>query len=582
MIRAGVFIGVEQTGGLTKLKDAVAGARRMYEWALAQGISENHARLITDEGGKKVTPEEIWDAVNALVCGAGVDQLIVYFAGHGVNLNRSEYWLLSDAPIRSSAAVDVTSSVELARYCGAGHVVFISDACRVAPQGIQAQNVRGQDIFPNDGIADRARPVDQFFACMLGRTSAEIGDPTQAATSYRALYTSALHDALLGKVLDVLDASSDAADIHRYVRPVKLQQYLEAEIPARIIKMKLTGKVNQSPDAILTAHSNWISRVAAPAATAQEMLQDTNYFPMTRSFAPGRRRTTIDSPHVLTRELVASALGADYGQLERVLDVARERAMGPAARVLDTIDRLSEPIATAEFPQVTAIKVRGRRIIEAYVATPAAVESVEPDGFTLELRWLHQPAVNVVLRMDDNCGTVVPALQGHTTVLTFEGGELVEVSFETSGVLVSQAQRELVRLRSIIGAAALHSRFVIDAKALIRLSQLEDPTIATLAAYAAHDAQLSDFLDELDGVLCSRTRTDWFDLVLLRRRLRGGFNGQQGVVPFTPLLARGWKLLKALRVPMPVRIENLERRLLPSLWCLYDSDGVDALKEALT
>src|SRR6266481_379603 len=158
MVRAGIFIGVDQTGNLQKLKDAAAGAKRMHGWAISQGmVDKESAQLITDTGGKKVDPNEIYDAIKEIIDGPGVDQLIVYFAGHGVNISRSEHWLLTDAPVRTNAAVNVSGSVELARYCGIQHVIIISDACRVAPDGIQAQNVRGVDVFPNDGGGDKSK-----------------------------------------------------------------------------------------------------------------------------------------------------------------------------------------------------------------------------------------------------------------------------------------------------------------------------------------------------------------------------------------------------------------------------------------
>ena len=107
---------MDKTGGLQKLNDAAAGARRMYEWALAQGITDPpHAKLVTDEGGMTVHPDMIYDWIKDLIDGPGAEQLIVYFAGHGVNINRGEHWLLTDAPVRTSAAVNVAGSVELAR-----------------------------------------------------------------------------------------------------------------------------------------------------------------------------------------------------------------------------------------------------------------------------------------------------------------------------------------------------------------------------------------------------------------------------------------------------------------------------------
>ena len=99
MIPAGIFIGVDRTGTLQRLNDAAAGAKRMYEWALKQGMTdETHAKLITDAGGTKVHADMIYEWVARIVGGPGVDQLVVYFAGHGVNINRGEQWLLTDAP----------------------------------------------------------------------------------------------------------------------------------------------------------------------------------------------------------------------------------------------------------------------------------------------------------------------------------------------------------------------------------------------------------------------------------------------------------------------------------------------------
>src|SRR3954453_22562867 len=182
MIRAGGFIGVDRTGNLQELQDAARGAKRMHEWALTQGmVNDTHARLITDADGRKVGPDEVYDAVKNILDGAGVDQLIVYFAGHGVNIKRNEVWLLTDAPAKTSAAVNVSGSVDLARYCGVSHVVLISDACRVAPGGIQAGSVSGIEIFPNEDGDWPAQPVDQFFACGLGRTAADVKDPADAA-----------------------------------------------------------------------------------------------------------------------------------------------------------------------------------------------------------------------------------------------------------------------------------------------------------------------------------------------------------------------------------------------------------------
>jgi hypothetical protein len=355
MARAGVFIGVDRTGNLQELRDAAAGARRMYDWAIAQGMADQtHAKLITDAGGAKVTPDMIYDAIKAIIDGPGVDQLIVYFAGHGVNINRSEHWLLSDAPVRTGAAVNVRGSVDLATYCGISHIVLISDACRVAPDGIQAQNVRGQDIFPNDAASDRTRPVDQFFACALGKTAAELKDPGVAAGNFSALYTNVLLDALKGSRADVLEPIDAAAANVFCVRPRKLASYLELEVPRRVKALNLEKKVNQNPDAIITSDGGWVARIDAPPVPAPEAHPDPSAAPEapgsrsgTRRIRGARRSAPAPAPRVempppaepprpnvrsLSAELLHSAAKGDTTALSDRIETARAASSGRRRR----------------------------------------------------------------------------------------------------------------------------------------------------------------------------------------------------------------------------------------------------------
>jgi Caspase domain len=139
--RAAVLIGVDHSGDLPVLADAAQGARRMETWAHGQGMDP--IEVLTDESGP-VDIGAIKRAVQRIV-DAGTDQLIVYFAGHGVNIRYGEYWLLSDAPRDTQAAVNLAGSVVLAQYSSVPYVVFVSDACRSAAEGIRAQFVTGSE-----------------------------------------------------------------------------------------------------------------------------------------------------------------------------------------------------------------------------------------------------------------------------------------------------------------------------------------------------------------------------------------------------------------------------------------------------
>ena len=85
--RAAVLIGVDRSGGLPVLQDAVKGAHRMADWARAQGIDP--VVVLSDENAGSVAITEIKQAIKGIVDAATTDQLLVYF-GHRFPRRRSK------------------------------------------------------------------------------------------------------------------------------------------------------------------------------------------------------------------------------------------------------------------------------------------------------------------------------------------------------------------------------------------------------------------------------------------------------------------------------------------------------------
>ncbi len=584
MARAGIFIGVDQTGQLQRLHDAAAGARRMYEWACRQGMPPGtHARLITDEGGGKVTPDQIFDAVQEVVGGAGVDQLIVYFAGHGVNKNRSEQWLLSDAPVRPHAAVNVAGSVDQARYAGIPHVVFISDACRVAPEGIQAQRVEGVEIFPNEDYSDRAKPVDQFFACVLGRTAAEVRDPAAAANAFSALYTSTLLDALDGRLPDALTPGLPP-DASHYVKPSTLRDVLDREIPRRLLARGLAGRVNQTPDAIVVDHPHWLARLDVPPVSETRGGAMPPPAPSVRGGAPEV------SPAAAARDLLRVAMTDTPAALSAAMAPTRSAAAA-VADLADDAARVATPFGADHHETHCGIKVRGARIVEFRMVQGIA-EHASGDGTDLRVYPPPQP-VSVWLRFEGDTGTVVPVIEGFLTVVSVEEREIVDVAFEPSAwhdrhARYGQSLPELRLLRGVASAVSRQGRFRLDGPAAsalanrLRVSGGVDPGLALYAAYAYHDLQQMDLLLAMSGELEADLGVQPFDVAMLARHLVDRrVDRRAAVVPFVPMLSQGWALLRAHRVRLHPALDGLDRHVRDSLWSLYDRDGLERLREAL-
>lgn len=597
MVRSGVFVGVNKTGNLQKLNDAAAGAQRMHAWALSQKIPDKtHAKLITDDGGNKVTPDLIFDAINEIAQGSGVDQLILYFAGHGVNINRSEHWLLTDAPINPNAAINVSGSVELARYCGIGHVVVISDACRVAPEGIQAQTVRGMDVFPNVSVVDKAKPVDQFFACVLGRTAAEIRDPAVAATAYCALYTGVLLKALDGDYADILEASDSPDDLAYYVRPVNLESCLEREIPLAVRARNLQNRVNQNPDAILIAHTNWIAKLDNPP----RINRGGDGEPLAPPPAPPSPQQAV---RALSATLLESAVkgSRDFAQSLATIktkpkshreerDVLRGSEYANAVQFADTLEQIATPFGPEHFETECGIKVRGSRI-QGYVAGPGVTIQTRSDEI-LSLR-LEQSAKSVLLQFDGGIGTVIPAIAGFLTTVSLQDGELVDVAYEPSANTsrwqeFSRKAAEIRTLRGLAASASHHGRFRLDAiNSLVVARAMQyakgiDPTLSIYAAYAYHDLQEIDRIRSMAAYQRDDLGTILFDVALLSRSLfEKTVNNNSGVVPFAPLFSQGWPLLSANRVRLHPALDGIESTMRESVWSLFQGRGMKMLENAL-
>lgn len=581
MLRAGIFIGVDRVGDLPPLNDAAAGARRMHAWALTQGmVDRTHARLVTDARRRRVQPNVIYDAIKELVDGPGVDQLIVYFAGHGLNINRSEHWLLSDAPGQANAAVNVAGSVDLAGYCGIQHVVIVSDACRVAPQGIQWQNVRGVDIFPNTGGGTRAKPIDQFFACVLGRTAAELRDPVAAAAGYFAVYTAALLDALNGKRAEVLESANTPGDTAYYVRPDRLEEYLESEIPARVRARGLEYSVNQEPEAFILSRNKWLSQIAASAAPP-----GLDHVPPLPS-PPASLRT-------VTAELIGSAIEGGRPAVDHQLETTRTAPVRGAEQLAGTVDLVATQVGPDHFESQCGIKVRGARIAE-FFAPRANGRVLGAERELLRIDWVEEPAAaSVLLRFEGGGGAVVPAVPGFLASLTFDAGELVDVAYEPSANTerwerFEERATDVRALRAVAAASSMHGRFRLVGREAGRIaSQMQyvkgiDPTLAIYAAYAYHDLQKVYRISEMSRFLRIDIGVTFFDLELLSRRLVGKpVHPKADIVPFVPLLSQGWTLLEAHRIRLHPALEGIQATTRESLWSLFTDEGVAKLREAM-
>lgn len=547
MQRAAVLVGVSKSGDLPTLQAVAEGVQCMADWCEGQGIRGDRLRIITDQGGGKVSAAMVRDAIDVFVQQTNLDQLIVYFSGHGI-YNRGDLWLLSDAPRFANEAVNVEGSIQLARYCGIDHVVFFADACRVAADSIQATGVTGTEVFPNDPVDGKERAVDVFFACARGKPALEVKDPTVAASQYSALYTEVLKKCLEGDPQSVVEASDDEPDFG-FVRPWPLCDELQRAVPLRLAK-KL-GKqttANQIPTARISSRSAWLSRLSRPGIKA---------------FVPAETLAGDAREHGIERITGANILVETW-----LSKTSPWRANSDV--------RWNSKIATG-------VSVIGAELSSVY----AGARSVSMNGGAAEISGIDAPEMALVA-CSHGRGTLVPILPGMVTELVFESGELARVVHQPGSQL---PEKEIARwehlggTRRRINDAAEAGVFLLSPKNqdfirdLLKKEGLMDPSVALHAAYALHAAGARSFIPALSEKLVSSLGFDPMDLRMLAQDYLGKINPAD--VGNWPFLSQAWPLLRAFRIELPQRLRAIESYLAPSVWTSFNSEGLHLLRRLI-
>lgn len=583
MKRAAVVIGVKQSGELPELMDAIGSARRMESWAKAQAMDVS---VFTDEAGP-LQVDTIRKKVHQLVRARNLSQLVVYFAGHGVNIRYNELWLLSDAPIDPQAAISLDGAEKLARQSGIPHVVFISDACRTAPEGIDAQYVTGSDIFPNAPVGGLENQVDFFFASSLGLPALEVHDPRDSAGSYKSLYTEILAATLNGDERAILERASIENKPASVVRPRSLKRTLQAKLDARLREANLPIRAVQVPDARITSDVDaWLSLLPAEWAPQPG-----------RGGGPGagripRRVQLPPQPPATIHDIADQLLEAVMSG--KTIDVDTSGLPVDLRGDVDKLVRtLGEGLASWKPVPVgvdCGIGVEGGGIAAVFSTAAGATRTVDRHDL-VRIDGIAGPAANLLVVLDDGGSIVLPAIPGHVAHVTLEQGEWVDLAYEATGAVVWQGRpgsekSKGERLHAVVAMAARLGAFglaessrLLDELVAWICTAPSDPGLAVYAAYAAHVHRVSRHSEALLAYFVREHGFSLFDIAMLGGGLAvtGTATGPASPMPPFPMFSKGWGLMPAFGAALPAGLERLQGCLAPSLWSKFTPDGTAIL-----
>ena len=554
--RAAIVIGVDKAGNLPKLSGAALGADTVGNWLKAEGFQ---VFPFVDSGGP-VTARPIKKQISQLIERGMLEQLVVYFAGHGFMNRHSEYWMLSECPEDSNEAFSLVESVEQAKLCGIPSIVLISDACRSLPSSMGVAQVEGSLLFPAVGVSGRVK-VDKFMATLPGRAADEIKVDASSA-EYEGVYTSCLLSAFQKPDEDMVLALPDG---HKVIPNRRLEAYLSREVPKRV-RAKNPAREQIPVTDVLSDEPTYIARVAtdfstnpAPAKRAANLFDVVSH---QIDKVQGRRPNVTKGPSGEEVDAVAAASGFDTTK---------------ATILKATAEANRNHVDTGFIVSGTDLK--------AVVAGPNV--RIEVSGNVVRIKS-DDPAASVALHFADGSGTVVPALrycEGHIVV---RGTGVATVNYDLYGA----PPPEVHELRAIVATAAKFGVFRIQGdnnerkeKArqigdTIRMGKGADPTLGLYAAYAYNDADSIEQVRSVQAFMYGNLHVHLFDIAMLA----GDLNGRAvrgDVVPFCPMLSQGWEFLRVKDVRMPESVREIRNHLVPALWTTFDPRGMEMVSDAL-
>ena len=603
MSRIAIAIGVNKPKALSALQGAVPDAVAFTEWIGKQGFE---AKSFTDQVAP-VTFADVFGEVERIINARTCSQLVIYFAGHGFQNGGSEVWLLSGAPTNPSEAISVEASVMAARESGLKSVVFISDACRSIPAGLQNSRVDGGSIFPNGPLNRNTRPeIDRLFSTLPSLVAVEAAmanDKARHEGIFTREFMRSFRDPPASFVAQVIE-SGQAIEV---VTNRKLKELVRELVED--VAFEVAPQSGQLPEFILESVDAYVGRVERTQGAADISFslpplsgggrlgrESKDTVPQLRTRPPLRTppfgqppRTPPPSLATVTREVIAAA-SDPQGNVQAA--TAAARGIDPGLGLEETIKSFSAAGPVDHFETQTGFSVTGAGVRDALCPNFHA-ERLSDQLVRLWPVDADAPSASVLIEFDNGNGVVLPGLRSYIGHIFVEGGVVANVNYvpATNSRLwpdYEWQRRHVEAFRAAVAAAARLGVFRIapnEAQSFadkIRSLKAFDPTLGLYAAYAYASAGVDQELASLLDFMRRDLKTALFDVAMLAgRRVSPQETGPETILPFCPMLRQGWTLLAVRDARLPDAVREARNHLLPALWTTFAQGGVEILRNSI-
>jgi len=594
MKRCAVIIGVGKSDGMQPLKSAVDDADKFEVWARGQGFETT---LITDKEDK-VTVGEVFKAISAYTSSRSFDQMIIFFSGHGMlQAPGREVWFLSDALKNSNEAIDLAESIDMSRYIGIPHIVFISDACRNLPRGLSASRISGSVIFPNEYIEGKNGDVDVFYA-------SRPGSPAFAAAStyspeIQGILTRHILEGLNGHVRTIAKQLADYDDSKWFVTAFSLKGHIELAVPLAISKIDI--ELDQMPEVRVESHDpKYLSELKGSYGQHVERSIGTDIDPGVR-FGFFSRRAYFEDPQFESLSSYYRRQGRGVGENpDKVIQTAfseilqksfvttdklimQELAGRLSKKMIETLQGESDVIYDRSIKPVdyddTGLIIYGMAV-KSVLVNSGTCELIRNDDHTLVKMPQNCEVSAALVILHNDTSVPVAILDKYWGVLVLMKGVLLAVNYIPGGghrhyYDYVEKNIEIERRRSLAAALAVNgfrSDLIIgDAKCVRQLKPF-DPSLALLACYAYASAGKRDDISSLYVYMSVELGIRFFDVGLLT-----GFLQEEifPMAPFCPMVTQGWAYMRPHMDFLDKDIQLAAQYLKPDLWTTFDQKGTE-------
>ena len=575
--RAAIVIGVDKAGDLPVLNAAASGASNVASW-LAREEFEVFTYIDRENISEQYTPvkiDPIFETVNSIADKGTYEQLVIYFSGHGFLNSYNEFWLLSGAPNNPNQAISLQECTRLCRRTGIDNVVFISDACRSLATTLAAESVRGSVIFPGKKNSGNIKTkVDIFLASQEGDPAFEIKEIDEAVDNFYGIYTTSFLNAFRNPLPEMVSEIEPGLEV---ILNRDLEEYLERDVNRR-------------------AQEKSIALSQRPVA---EILSD-KYIGRVERQRNGDSKPNLPPPEP-TIAAVANLALEDIGFQDKVNDEWKtvwdpeELERSKEAEVFEeSISKVLNAHPPVDFETQTGFSVNGAGITQVATNSDLMDYKLEPAGSpsVVQLMPLVDQPASIAIKFSNGNGTIIAGLPGYVAAIVVDDGRVTSVSYNRYG---SGESEQLQELRALVSTSARFGVFSIkgtdderqdNAAVLadrIRMGKSIDPTLGIYAAYAYEEA---DFLDKVASVrefMMYDLHSEIYDVAMLSGVL-GNLKPNEyenNIVPFCPMLSKGWGLLRIGNIILPSVVEEARDYIEPALWTTFRPEGIDILIRAL-